>query len=99
MAFNPDSYLQSRPGFDPDKFLGTPVEPLVDEVGTAEAVAIGAGTGLTDVMRGVGAGGILPQLGDEQQAYQQLAEEQPIATTVGEIGGETAPFLIPGLGG
>lgn len=64
------------------------------DVGPFEAVAIGAGRGLTKIGRAVGIAD--PETEFEKQQFEQLEETRPIASTVGEIAGETAPFLLPG---
>jgi len=60
------------------------------------ALAIGAGRGLTTLGRAVGIAD--PETEFERQAFEDLKKERPLATTVGEIAGESAPFLIPGMG-
>ena len=72
------------------------LEQLAGEVGPFEAAAIGAGRGLTTLGRAVGLAE--PEAPITRQAFQELEEQRPIATTVGEIAGESAPFLVPGLG-
>ncbi len=67
-----------------------------EELNPFQAAAVGAGRGLTQLGRLVG-------LADEEgpreaQAFEALKTESPIATGVGEVVGEAAPFLIPGLG-
>ena len=70
---------------------------------TTEAGLISAGSGLTKIARGAERlTGVTPfdvaQISPvEAQAMQQLEAEFPIATTVGEIAGESAPFLPGGL--
>ncbi len=70
---------------------------------TAAALGLGAGRGLTTVGRGaerltgVDIPGIESTSPAEEQAFQALEEESPVATFVGEIAGETAPFLIGGI--
>lgn len=66
------------------------------ELGPLEAGAVAAGRGLTTLGRATGL--VEPEDPATARAFQALQEEQPIATTVGEIAGETAPFLVPGLG-
>ena len=77
---------------------GAPLTPqqLAEQQGTLGALAVGAGRGLTTLGRAVGLAE--PETGVEKQAFQALKEESPIATTTGEILGESAPFLVPGLG-
>lgn len=67
-----------------------------EELNPFEAAAVGAGRGMMQLGRLVG-------LADDEgpevtQAYKALEKESPIATTVGEVVGESAPFMIPGLG-
>lgn len=55
---------------------------------------VGAGRGLMTVARGLG-------LAEEEDVFAQeaigkLKEERPIATGVGEVVGEAAPFMVPG---
>lgn len=61
-----------------------------------EAAAIGAGRGLTTLGRAVGIAE--PETQFEKEAFEKLREKHPVATTAGEIAGEAAPFLIPGMG-
>ena len=65
-----------------------------EELNPFEAAAVAAGRGLTSVGRGLG-------LVDQEdprvtEAFKALEKESPISTTVGEIAGEAAPFLLPG---
>lgn len=57
---------------------------------------ISAGRGLTTVGRGLGF--VDPQSELEKRSFKQLDEEFPIATTIGKVAGEAAPFLVPGAG-
>lgn len=69
---------------------------LASEQGPIDAMLIGAGRGFYNIGRGLG---IVDPAGEtEQQAYAALQEQSPIATTVGEVIGESAPFVVPGLG-
>lgn len=61
-----------------------------------EAAAIAAGRGVTTIGRALGLAE--PEDAATTEAFEALQEESPIATTVGEIAGESAPFLLPGLG-
>jgi len=68
---------------------------LASEVGPVESALIGVGRGLTNVGRGLG-------LADEEApevkaAIGELQEQRPITSIGGEIVGEVAPFLAPGL--
>ena len=64
------------------------------------AFMVGTGKGMADIGRGVGdiigmgTDGASPQ---EQQAMGRLKEEMPIATGVGEITGQVAPFIPAAL--
>ena len=69
-------------------------QQLASEVGPFEAVAIGAGRGLTTIARGLGIAE--PEDPATAQAIAALKEQRPITTGGGEILGEAAPFLIPG---
>lgn len=67
---------------------------LAQEVGPFEAAAIGAGRGMMSILRGLG-------IADQEDAlvtksFEALKEERPISTTIGEVAGEAAPFLLPG---
>jgi len=69
-------------------------DEMNEDIGPFQAAAIAAGRGLTNVARGLG-------LADQEdpitsQAFKSLEEQRPISTTVGEIAGEAAPFLLPG---
>ncbi len=59
-----------------------------------EAGLIAAGRGLTTIGRGLGL--VEPESDIEKEAFKALEKESPIATTIGEISGEAAPFLLPG---
>ena len=80
-----ESPAPSQPEFNPS-----------EGVGFGEAMAVMAGRGLTNIARGVG-------LADQEdpavkKGMAQLREAQPTASMIGEVAGEAAPFLIPGLG-
>lgn len=66
------------------------------ELGPLQAGLVAAGRGLTSIGRGLGIAE--PEDPATTRAFQELQAQQPIATTVGEVAGETAPFLLPGLG-
>src|SRR5690554_6144538 len=69
---------------------------LADEVGAWESFLIGTGRGLTNVARGFG----LADKEDEtaKAAMDALNEKRPYSSLAGELTGEIAPFIIPGLG-
>lgn len=64
------------------------------ELNPFQAAAVAAGRGLTSVGRGLGL--IDPEDPVVTQAFKALEKESPISTTVGEVLGESAPFLLPG---
>ena len=66
------------------------------ETSPLEAGLVAAGRGLTTIARAVGLAE--PEDPLTRQAFENLQQEAPVATTVGEIAGESAPFLLPGLG-
>lgn len=69
--------------------------PSVNEgVNALQAAAIAAGRGFTNIGRAVGLAE--PEDPVVTKAFEELKEERPISTTIGEIAGETAPFLLPG---
>ena len=53
----------------------------------------GAGRGLTTVARALGLADMEEPTVTKQ--FKRLQEERPISTTVGEVAGEAAPFLLP----
>lgn len=68
---------------------------LLESISPMEALAIGAGRGLTTIGRGLGLVDPEDQLVTE--SFRQLEEIQP-AATFGEVAGQAAPFILPGLG-
>lgn len=78
----------------------TPQQPVVQEErpqlvsGPLEAGLVAAGRGLTTLARGVGLAE--PEDPVVTRAFERTSERFPVATTVGEIAGEAAPFLVPG---
>jgi hypothetical protein len=90
--------LPPEPGAD---VAGIPFRPFGIETGAElpESLAaglVGAGRGLTSIARGVGLAE--PEAPEVTERFRQLQEARPVATTVGEIAGQAAPFLAPGLG-
>lgn len=61
------------------------------ETGPFKAAAVGAGRGLTTILRGLGISD--PEDPLVTQAFEELKKQRPISTTGGEIAGEAAPFL------
>jgi hypothetical protein len=75
-------------------------QPILDRmnsgIGGAEAFAIGAGRGLTTLGRAVGMAEPEPEV--VTRAYQGLQAQRPYSTGAGEIVGQAAPFIVPGVG-
>jgi hypothetical protein len=69
---------------------------LLESITPVEAGFIGAGRGLTTIGRAVGLAE--PETPSQRQRFEELEKVRPIATTVGEVAGEAAPFIAPGLG-
>jgi hypothetical protein len=69
---------------------------LASEQGPIDSLLIGAGRGFYNIGRGLGMADPANEV--EQQAYAALQEQRPVTTTVGEVIGESAPFVIPGAG-
>lgn len=88
-----ESTAPSGPAFTPEGLAEAQQDMNVD-IGGLEAGMIAAGRGLTTLGRGLGL------VEDEDPAvtesYKGLQEQHPVGTTVGEIAGEAAPFMIPG---
>lgn len=63
---------------------------------TLDSLLISAGRGMTTIGRGVGL--VEPESENATAAFNALKEERPVSTFVGEVAGEAAPFLVPGLG-
>lgn len=67
---------------------------IASKQGPIDAALISAGRGLTNIARGLG---LADPAGEaERLGFEALEEQRPISTTVGEIAGEAAPFLLPG---
>jgi len=69
---------------------------VLESISPVEAALIGAGRGLTTIGRGLGLAD--PETEAEAQAFQELQQVRPVSTTAGEVAGQAAPFVIPGLG-
>jgi hypothetical protein len=90
--------VEQEPVIDPEALVRSPtaqrrtaLEELARDVGPIEAATIGAGRGLTTLGRAVGLAE--PETAIERQAFAELERQRPVATTVGEVAGEAAPFL------
>ena len=71
------------------------LQQLNRDIGAGEALAISAGRGLTTIGRAVGLADPEPEI--TRQAFEGLQRQRPVSTTVGEIAGESAPFLPAGV--
>ena len=69
---------------------------MAGDTGWLESLGISFGKGITDVGRGVGLMRDLDAATEEGMAA--LETEHPVATTIGEAAGQSAPFMIPGTG-
>lgn len=70
------------------------LQQLAAEQSPLQAGIIAAGKGLTDVARGLGLAD--PAADIERRAFSALEKESPISTTIGEVAGQAAPFLVAG---
>lgn len=96
-AANAEALRQKRIN-EREQFLST-LSPerraLLESISPAEAALIGAGKGMTDIARGIGIMDKADQT--EKEAFSQLEDLTGYATA-GEIAGQAAPFILPGLG-
>lgn len=67
-----------------------------DDIGAFQAAAIAAGRGLTTIGRAVGLAD--PEDPLVTKNFKELEKKRPVSTTIGEIAGQAAPFLLPGAG-
>lgn len=93
--------VEEQPDIDPNILAKAPefqrqkaATELARSIGPGEALAVGAGRGLTTVGRGLGLAE--PEDPTVTRAFEALEKERPVTTTVGEIAGEAAPFLAAG---
>lgn len=70
------------------------IKDLAQDQSVLDSLLIGAGRGLTTIGRAVGLAE--PEDPIVTQAFNALEKENPISTTIGEVAGEAAPFLLPG---
>lgn len=68
---------------------------VAEDVGPGEAALIGMGKGFANIGRGLGL--MEPEDRGAQMAMEALKEQRPYSTGAGEIAGEAAPFVVPGL--
>jgi len=68
----------------------------IESISPLEAFTIGAGRGLTTIGRAVGLAD--PETPAGKESFERLKAVSPVATTTGEIAGEAAPFILPGMG-
>lgn len=72
------------------------LKEMNQEIGPLEAGLIAAGRGLTKIARGLGV--IAPEDPLTTEAFKDLKKQRPVATITGEVLGEAAPFIMPGMG-
>lgn len=70
-------------------------QEMAAELNPLEAGLVGMGRGFTTIARAIGLAE--PETEGERKAFEALQEESPISTTIGEVAGEAAPFIIPGM--
>lgn len=68
---------------------------VAEDVGPGEAALIGMGRGFATIGRGLGL--MEPEDEGERMAMEALKKKRPYSTGAGEIVGEAAPFVVPGL--
>lgn len=83
-------------------------QQIAAQQGPLDALAIGAGKGVTDLYRGLGRGvealtgyqlpGSEMPIATEQSGYAALQEQRPYTTGGGEVLGQAAATFVPGLG-
>lgn len=90
--------MQEAAGMYRAEQIGTK-ERLASEPGAFQSTLIGAGKSMFDVGRGLARmtpfyskEDYAPELATEKEYYGALQEKRPVATTLGEIAGETAAF-------
>jgi len=66
---------------------------LIEDTGQLDALLIGAGEGVTTLARGVG---LADQASEGDKELFKALQSQKILASLGQIVGETAPFLVPG---
>lgn len=69
---------------------------FLESISPVEAGLIGMGKGFKTIGRAVGLADQATEF--EKQSFEELKAQQPAATTTGEVLGEAAPFVAPGLG-
>lgn len=70
------------------------LKALAGEQSPFQAGLIAVGKGMYDVGRGLGL--VEPAGETERRAFQALEQEHPVATTIGEVTGQAAPFVVAG---
>lgn len=78
------------------RFQREEMEKIAAEQSPLQAAMVGAGRGLASIGRGLGLVEKPSEI--EQSAIEALRSESPIATGAGEILGQAAPFIVPGMG-
>jgi len=76
------------------------MQETMEDIGPIQAFTIGMGKGFMDVGRGTAElfGADVGATPEEQAAMARLERAHPFATPAGEIVGESAPFVVPGVG-
>lgn len=94
MPANDPSLVQRVQDIRQSRINAAQVPSVNEDIGSLEAGLIAAGRGITSIGRAVGLAD--PEDESVTRQFRELQEQAPIATTVGEIAGQTAPFLLPG---
>lgn len=93
--------VDQQPVIDPNVMVDSPrnmrqqmLEQQASGMSIPETAAVGFGRGLTTIGRGLGLVG--PEEDIEKRAFETLESYRPITTTVSEVAGEAAPFVVAG---
>lgn len=85
--------LQQAPQVPPEQ-MSAGYQDIAQNTGAFQSGLISAGHGIMSVLRGLGIAD--PETAMQREAYQALQSQHPVATTIGEVAGQSAPFLLPG---
>lgn len=88
--------VKSRAPVDIDAFREEALRKMADETGPIEAIGAGFEAGARTLQRAIGIKS--PQDEFSKRELELLKEQRPISTGVGEILGESAPFIGAGIG-
>ena len=86
--------MDQSPVYDQQSAREEAFKSIAEDTSSGQSFLIGAGRGLTTIMRGLGLSD--PEDPSVTQAIGALKDENPVSTIGGEIVGEAAPFLLPG---